>query len=47
MCRWVDEVVENAPWVINLEFLAQHNIDWGMLCVEVWRCSFWYLRKHL
>lgn len=26
-CRWVDEVVPNAPWVINQEFLDQHQID--------------------
>eukprot|EP00967_Tisochrysis_lutea_P130271 scaffold225092_cov22-Tisochrysis_lutea.AAC.1 len=28
-CRWVDEVVEQAPWVINLEFLDKHKIDYG------------------
>lgn len=26
-CRWVDEVVENAPWVIDDAFLAKHCID--------------------
>lgn len=26
-CKWVDEVVENAPWVINQEFLDNHKID--------------------
>ncbi|KAF5838385.1 hypothetical protein DUNSADRAFT_2921 [Dunaliella salina] len=26
-CKWVDEVVEQAPWVINLEFLDKHHID--------------------
>ncbi|SCU79258.1 LAMI_0A07998g1_1 [Lachancea mirantina] len=27
-CRWVDEVVEDAPWCVTLEFLEQHNIDY-------------------
>lgn len=26
-CKWVDEVVENAPWVINQAFLDAHQID--------------------
>lgn len=25
--RWVDEVIPDAPWVINQEFLDKHNID--------------------
>lgn len=27
-CRWVDEVIEDCPWVITVEFLKQHNIDY-------------------
>ena len=27
-CRWVDEVVEDCPWILNLEFLEKHNIDY-------------------
>jgi len=27
-CRWVDEVIENAPWIVTEEFLAQNNIDY-------------------
>lgn len=27
-CKWVDEVIPNAPWVINPEFLKEHNIDY-------------------
>jgi len=27
-CRWVDEVVEDCPWVINIEFLDKHQIDY-------------------
>lgn len=26
-CRWVDEVVEHAPWVLTQEFLDKHQID--------------------
>jgi choline-phosphate cytidylyltransferase len=26
-CKWVDEVVQDAPWVITMEFLDKHNID--------------------
>jgi glycerol-3-phosphate cytidylyltransferase-like family protein len=27
-CRWVDEVIEDAPWVITNEFLEEHQIDY-------------------
>ncbi|RKP01491.1 hypothetical protein CXG81DRAFT_3911, partial [Caulochytrium protostelioides] len=27
-CRWVDEVVENAPWVVDRAFLDEHKIDY-------------------
>ncbi|CAG8562627.1 495_t:CDS:2 [Paraglomus occultum] len=26
-CRWVDEVIPNAPWIIGEEFLEKHQID--------------------
>jgi len=26
--RWVDEVIPDAPWVINQEFIDKHNIDY-------------------
>ena len=26
--RWVDEVVRDAPWVITIDFLDRHNIDY-------------------
>jgi cytidyltransferase-like protein len=26
-CKWVDEVIADAPWVITDEFLAKHDID--------------------
>ena len=28
LSRWVDEVVEDAPWVVTQEFLAAHDIDY-------------------
>jgi hypothetical protein len=27
-CRWVDEVVADAPWIINQEFIDEHQIDY-------------------
>ncbi|KAI8393693.1 uncharacterized protein BYT42DRAFT_551922 [Radiomyces spectabilis] len=27
-CKWVDEVIENAPWVVTQEFLDKHQIDY-------------------
>ncbi|CAK7356406.1 unnamed protein product [Dovyalis caffra] len=27
-CRWVDEVIPDAPWVTTQEFLDQHRIDY-------------------
>ncbi|GLT42787.1 hypothetical protein SLA2020_167710 [Shorea laevis] len=27
-CKWVDEVIPGAPWVINQEFLDKHKIDY-------------------
>jgi choline-phosphate cytidylyltransferase len=27
-CRWVDEVVENAPWIVTMDFVKEHNIDY-------------------
>ncbi|SMQ55644.1 unnamed protein product [Zymoseptoria tritici ST99CH_3D1] len=27
-CRWVDEVIEDCPWVISVEFLEKHKIDY-------------------
>ncbi|EEE68089.1 hypothetical protein OsJ_26135 [Oryza sativa Japonica Group] len=27
-CKWVDEVIPDAPWVINQEFLDKHRIDY-------------------
>lgn len=26
--RWVDEVIEDCPWVVTPEFLAEHKIDY-------------------
>ena len=30
-CKWVDEVIPDAPWVINQEFLDKHKIDYVAL----------------
>nr|AAA93035.1 CTP:phosphocholine cytidylyltransferase [Arabidopsis thaliana] len=27
-CKWVDEVIPDAPWVVNQEFLDKHQIDY-------------------
>lgn len=27
-CKWVDEVVEDCPWVVSVDFLEQHQIDY-------------------
>ncbi|ORX96670.1 hypothetical protein K493DRAFT_281757 [Basidiobolus meristosporus CBS 931.73] len=27
-CKWVDEVVEDAPWYVTQEFLDEHQIDY-------------------
>jgi len=27
-CRWVDEVVENSPWVLSPRFIIEHHIDY-------------------
>jgi len=26
-CRWIDEIVENAPWFVNLPFMQEYQID--------------------
>ncbi|KAF8627797.1 hypothetical protein AX15_004223 [Amanita polypyramis BW_CC] len=31
-CRWVDEVIAEAPWITNHELLEQHKIQY--ICVE-------------
>ena len=27
-CKWVDEVVEDAPWTVDAEFIEKHQIDY-------------------
>lgn len=27
-CKWVDEVVQDAPWFVDQEFLDSHKIDY-------------------
>jgi glycerol-3-phosphate cytidylyltransferase-like family protein len=30
-CKWVDEVIEDAPWVVTDEFLEKHQV--GTSCL--------------
>ncbi|KAK9237551.1 hypothetical protein V1525DRAFT_450385 [Lipomyces kononenkoae] len=27
-CRWVDETIENAPWIVTPDFIEKHKIDY-------------------
>ena len=27
-CKWVDEVIEDCPWIVTPEFLEKHQIDY-------------------
>lgn len=27
-CKWVDEVIEDCPWIVDPEFLEEHRIDY-------------------
>lgn len=27
-CKWVDEVVEDAPWAVDADFIQTHKIDY-------------------
>ncbi|OUM56029.1 hypothetical protein BVG19_g5682 [[Candida] boidinii] len=27
-CKWVDEVIEDAPWILSMDFLEKHKIDY-------------------
>ena len=27
-CKWVDEVVENAPYTTSLEMIKKYNVSW-------------------
>ncbi|KAM0557083.1 hypothetical protein ACHAPJ_005346 [Fusarium lateritium] len=27
-CKWVDEVIEDCPWIVTPEFLDDHNLDY-------------------
>lgn len=27
-CKWVDEVIEDCPWIVTAEFLEKHNLDY-------------------
>lgn len=27
-CKWVDEVIEDCPWIVTREFLEEHRLDY-------------------
>lgn len=27
-CKWVDEVVEDCPWIVDVDFIQKHSIDY-------------------
>ena len=27
-CKWVDEVIDDCPWIVNTDFLEAHKIDY-------------------
>jgi choline-phosphate cytidylyltransferase len=27
-CKWVDEVIEDCPWIVSTDFMKQHRIDY-------------------
>lgn len=33
-CRWVDEVIENAPWVVTEEYINLHKVRRTLLCCK-------------
>lgn len=38
-CKWVDEVVEDAPWVVDEDFIAVHQVMFGVPCLWRWCCG--------
>lgn len=40
-CKWVDEVVEDAPWVVEDDFIAAHQVSRGCCRWDGmgWRCG--------
>ena len=38
-CKWVDEVVEDAPWVITEDFLVQYAIDFVAHDGDLYLCG--------
>ena len=38
-CKWVDEVLENAPWIVTPEFLTKHSIDYVAHDDEPYACA--------
>lgn len=38
-CKWVDEVIEDAPWLVPQEFLDKHEIDYVAHDAEPYQSS--------
>jgi hypothetical protein len=38
-CKWVDEVIEAAPWFVTQEFLDEHKIDYVAHDAEPYQSS--------
>lgn len=38
-CKWVDEVVEDAPWVVDEDFLAVHQVMLECHVLRRWCCG--------
>lgn len=38
-CKWVDQVIPDAPWFVNQEFLDQHQIDYVAHDAEPYQSS--------
>ncbi|CAO3676554.1 unnamed protein product [Rhizopus stolonifer] len=38
-CKWVDEVIQDAPWIVNQKFLDEHQIDYVAHDAEPYQSS--------
>jgi len=38
-CKWVDEVIENAPWVVDQAFLDKHRVSYNSLISRIYLFS--------
>lgn len=38
-CRYVDEVITNAPWILTEAFMKEHKIDYVAQCETPYKCG--------